>query len=46
MNKLYQYSLVETSNKKRPENESDLKDDKNELLILKYDVKPRHINRT
>jgi hypothetical protein len=38
MNKVDQYSLVKESNKKWPENESDLKDDEYELPILKYDA--------
>jgi len=38
MNKAYQYSLVKTSHKKWPENESDLDDDKYDLLIFKYDA--------
>jgi hypothetical protein len=37
-NKAYQYSLVETLTKKWPKNESDPKDDKYKLLILKYDA--------
>jgi hypothetical protein len=38
MNKTYQYSLVETSNKKWPKNESDPQDNKYELPILIYDA--------
>jgi hypothetical protein len=37
-NKPNQYSLVETSNKKWPKNESDLKNDTYELPILEYDA--------
>jgi hypothetical protein len=38
MNNAYQYSLVEVLNKKRPKNESDLKDDEYDLPILKYNA--------
>ncbi len=38
MNKADQYSLVETSNKKWPENENDRKDNKCKLHILKYNA--------
>jgi hypothetical protein len=37
-NKAYQYSLVKTSCKKWPKNESDLDYDKYDLLIFKYDA--------